>query len=152
MVQYIPPKPTPPPIKNAIPEGSTSKGTTTEYEVLNPKGVVAAATSSNAADENESTDLPRITPSLEAFSRLPLKGFEKSWDFIKEHRDVVVPGATDALFVAAFEAQSDGKTAYARQCIHQSLLLQYCEKLGKDGVSIFFRKYVQVACYSSMRS
>lgn len=112
--------------------------------MINPKGVAAASSSSSQADDDEDTaaELPELTPSLEAFSHLPLRAYEKSWEFIKAHRDVVVPGASDALLVAAFTAQSDGKDAYARQCVHQSLLLQYCEKLGKDGVSIFFRKMI----------
>ncbi|KAI0338923.1 hypothetical protein BDW22DRAFT_1381472 [Trametopsis cervina] len=153
--KYIPPKPEPPPIKNAIPSSSatTSKAKKTEFEVLNPKGVASAPSSSSTAassskpsaddeDDEGATELPQMTPSLTAFSHLPLKAFEQSWEFIKQHRDVVVPGASDALLVAAFTAQSDGKDRYARQCVHQSLLLQYCEKLGKDGVSVFFRKMI----------
>ncbi|KAI0786879.1 Cdc37 N terminal kinase binding-domain-containing protein [Abortiporus biennis] len=143
---YVPPLPAPPPIKGAIDTPSTkTKKTTTEIEVLNPKGVSAAqttfASSSKVADEEEA-ELPELTPSLEEFSKLPLKGYEQSWEFIKSHRDVIVPGASDALLVTAFTAQGEGKAAYARQCVHQSLLLQYCEKLGKDGVSLFFRKMV----------
>ena len=69
-----------------------------------------------------------------------MRGYEQSWEFIKAHRDVYVPGASDALLVAAFRAQSAGQTQYALQCVHQSLLLQYCDKLGKDGPSMLFRK------------
>jgi cell division cycle protein 37 len=146
-LQYIPAKPEPAPIKNAIPPSSSTKATKTEFEVINPKGVAAATSSSKSADNNDgddggATELPEMTPSLEAFSHLPLRAYEQSWEFIKQHRDVIVPGASDALLVAAFTAQNEGKSAYARQCIHQSLLLQYCDKLGKDGVSIFFRKCV----------
>ncbi|GJE88379.1 hsp90 co-chaperone Cdc37 [Phanerochaete sordida] len=144
---YVPPKPAPPPVKNAIASGSSSKKTTsTEIEVLNPRGVAAsqdslASSSGGAAEElDENAELPELTPSLEAFSRLPVRGYEQSWEFIKQHRDVVVPGASDALLVAAFTAQSEGKGTYAKQCVHQSLLLQYCDKLGKDGVSIFFKR------------
>ncbi|KAI0084807.1 Cdc37 N terminal kinase binding-domain-containing protein [Irpex rosettiformis] len=146
--KYIPAKPEPTPIKNAIPSSSsTSKShkTTTEFEVLNPKGISAASSSKpdeEDDDENTVIELPELTPSLVTFSHLPLKGFEQSWEFIKAHREVIVPGASDALLVAAFNAQSEGKAAYARQCVHQSLLLQYCDKLGKDGVSIFFRKMI----------
>lgn len=93
-------------------------------------------------DEDDDEGLPDLTPSLEAFSKLPLRAYEKSFQFIQTHNDVFVPGASDALLVAAFRAQSSGKSTYAKQCVHQSLLLQYCEKLGKDGVSVFFRKYV----------
>ena len=85
-------------------------------------------------------ELPELTPSLEGFSRISVRGYEESWEYIKAHRDVYVPGASDALLVAAFRAQSDGDSKWALQCVHQSLLLQYCDKLGKDGPSMFFRK------------
>ena len=91
-------------------------------------------------EELEAAELPSLTPALEQFANLPLKGYEESWEFIKAHRDVYVPGASDALLVAAFRAQSNGDAKWALQCVHQSLLLQYCEKLGKDGPSLFFRK------------
>jgi len=86
--------------------------------------------------------LPELTPSLEAFSKLPIGDYEKSFHFIQEHRDVYVPGAADALLIAAFTAQGEGKAKWAKQCVHQSLLLQYCEKLGRDGVGLFFKKCV----------
>lgn len=87
-------------------------------------------------------ELPHMTPSLEAFAQLPLWDFEKSWLFIQNHRDVVVAGASDALLVAAFGAQREGKSKHAKQCVHQSLILQYSEKLGKDGVQLFFRRCI----------
>ena len=90
---------------------------------------------------NDEDVVPEMTPIIAEFSKLPLGGFEKSWEFIKAHRDVVVPGASDALLVAGYRAQREGKNKYAKQCVHQSLLLQYGEKLGKDGISVFFNKY-----------
>ncbi|KAK0817925.1 hsp90 co-chaperone Cdc37 [Friedmanniomyces endolithicus] len=51
---------------------------------------------------------------------------------------------TDGLLAEAFTAQSAAKNKpeeiYARQCVHQALLLQYCRQLGKDGVSVFFKR------------
>ncbi|KIJ64552.1 hypothetical protein HYDPIDRAFT_90152 [Hydnomerulius pinastri MD-312] len=144
--KYVPPKPAPPPIKNAItevPKNKTTK-TTTTYEVLNQpaSSSSAPAPSASADDDDEPEDLPELTPSLARFSRLPLWNYAQSFSFIQENRDVVVPGASDALLVAAFQAQSDGNTAFAKQCVHQSLLLQYCDKLGKDGVRVFFQKMI----------
>ena len=81
-----------------------------------------------------------MTPVITEFSKLPLEGFQESWDFIKAHRDVVVPGASDALLVAGYRAEREGKHKYAKKCVHQSLLLQYGEKLGRDGISVFFKK------------
>lgn len=40
----------------------------------------------------------------------------------------------------AFDAQLDGKDDFARQCVHQALLLQYCRALGRDGVALFFKR------------
>lgn len=110
--------------------------------MLNPKGVAQGQPSKEDEADNEDDDdaLPELTPSLEAFSRLPLRAYEKSFEFIQAHRDVYVDGASDALLVAAFRAEGANKRKYAKQCVHQSLLLQYCDKLGKDGVRVFFKK------------
>jgi cell division cycle protein 37 len=119
----------------------------TEIEVLNPDAV-ASNTPTAAADEDDEDDeegeLPELTPALVAFSKIPLKAYDKSFEYIQHHREVFVPGASDALLVAAFRAQGQDKPRYAKQCIHQSLLLQYCEKLGKDGVGVFFKKYISI--------
>lgn len=142
--QYVPPPPEPAPVPVAKIDKGKKKDTKTEFEVLNPKAAPSAENKVAAvdadADEDEEDALPQLTPSLEAFSKIPLKAYEKSFEYIQSHRDVIVPGAADALLVAAFRAQSNNKPKYAKQCVHQSLLLQYCEKLGGDGVRVFFRK------------
>lgn len=110
--------------------------------MLNPKSAEpsTSAPATNDDDEEEEDGLPELTESLIAFSKIPVKDYEKSYEFIQQHRDVYVPGASDALLVAAFTAQGENKPKYAKQCVFQSLLLQYCEKLGRDGVGIFFKK------------
>jgi len=141
--KYIPPKPTPPPIKNAIADTTPiPKTTTTTYEVLNPVASSSNALPPDADVDEEQEDLPELTPSLARFSRLPLWDYSQSFAFIQSNRDVVVPGASDALLVAAFQAESDERSKYAKQCVHQSLLLQYCDKLGRDGVHVFFQKMI----------
>ncbi|KAF8158074.1 hsp90-like protein [Crassisporium funariophilum] len=138
--KYIPPTPAPPPVPHT--KIDKKKAKVTEIEVLNP---AASSSSSAPPPEDDDTDdegLPEMTPSLEAFSKIPIGAFDKSFEFIQHHRDVYVPGASDSLLVAAFTAQGVGKTKYAKQCVHQSLLLQYCEKLGRDGVGIFFKKMI----------
>ncbi|THH14128.1 hypothetical protein EW146_g6165, partial [Bondarzewia mesenterica] len=118
-----------------------------DIEVLNPAAPYppsAASSSSTASASTSSADdldeLPEMTPALEEFARLPLWDFEKSWEFIQNHREVVVPGASDALLVAAFTNQTNGHAKLAKQCVHQSLLLQYGDKLGKDGLRLFFKR------------
>ena len=160
-LQYVPSKPEPAPLPGAIstPKPKKQKSTTVGYEVLNPKSVASSSTvpppdqkeedeveeeeeEEEEVDEDDDDDIvPEMTPVIAEFSKLPLGGFQKSWDFIKAHRDVVVPGASDALLIAGYRAQREGKNEYAKRCVHQSLLLQYGEKLGKDGISVFFNKY-----------
>lgn len=148
--KYTPAQPAPPPVKNAKIDAPTKTTTTktTEFEVLNPASSSSKAPppskSSPDSDEEDEVEeeLPELTPSLERFSRLSLWEYSQSFGFIQANRDVVVPGASDALLVAAFRAESKGRFAYAKQCVHQSLLLQYCEKLGKDGVRLFFQKMI----------
>ncbi|KAI9465565.1 Cdc37 N terminal kinase binding-domain-containing protein [Lactarius psammicola] len=140
--KYVPARPEPTPVTSK----ATSK--TTHIEVLNPASTSSAPSTSaststaRAPDDNgdEDAELPHMTPSLEEFAKLPLWDFEKLWLFIQNHREVVVPGASDALLVSGFRAQRDGKSKYAKQCVHQSLVLQYGEKLGKDGVQLFFKR------------
>ncbi|PPR00196.1 hypothetical protein CVT24_004899 [Panaeolus cyanescens] len=140
--KYVPPPPAPEPL---VKGKEKTKQTTTTYEVLNPQSVAVASEPTPPKptdDDAEEDELPQMTPNLLAFSKLPLYDYEKSFEFIQHHRDVYVPGASDALLVAAFTAEGEGKHKYAKQCICQSLLIQYCEKLGKDGVGIFFKKMV----------
>ncbi|KAF9267359.1 hsp90-like protein [Marasmius fiardii PR-910] len=143
--KYVPPKPAPPPVTGSI-DKSKKPTTVTEIETLNaaPGDTPNIASTSGITDDDDDDDdaLPQLTPTLQAFAKLPLWNYHASFKFIQEHRDVVVPGASDALLVAAFDAQSNGHTRYAKLCVHQSLLLQYCDKLGADGVGIFFRKMI----------
>ena len=128
------------------PKKEKTKAKKQEIEVLNAgaSSSAGAGPSSSTADADSSDDeegVPELSATLEAFSKLPLRGYEKSWEFIQNHRAVFVPGASDALLVAGFRAQNQGNAKYAKQCVHQSLLIQYCEKLGGDGPRLFFNSY-----------
>ena len=146
VVQYVPPKPDP-----VLPKKPTKTAPTTSIEVLNPKSVDQAEVANLAAKvqqqappetkaDDDNDELPVMTDGLREFSKLPIGGYLQSFEFLQKHSDVYYSGASDALLVAAFTAQSNGEGKYARQCVHQSLLLQYCEKLGQDGVRVFFKR------------
>ena len=141
--QYVPAKPEPPPVIGKDKGKGPAK--TTHIEVLNPEASSSAPAPPPASHESPADsddELPHMTPTLDEFAQISLWEFEKSWLFIQNHRDVVVRGASDALLVSAFRAQREGKSRFAKQCVHQSLILQYGEKLGKDGVQLFFRRCV----------
>ncbi|KAJ6578059.1 Cdc37 N terminal kinase binding-domain-containing protein [Mycena capillaripes] len=133
---YVPPKPEPAQLPIAVKLDKTpmpkTKATTTKIEVLNAP--------QEAEDDDLDNNISKLTPSLKAFSWIPLKAFEQSFCFIQQHRDVIVLGASDSLLGATFKAQYDNKPNYSKQCIHQSLLLQYGDKIQGDGLGIFFKK------------
>ena len=154
-MQHVAPKQEP----QSLLKGKTKTQKVADVEVLNPKAVEnaqaaqlvskmsppgppasAEPSAGDEVDDEDATEIPEMTPILEEFAKLPLRGYTQSFEFIQKHRDVYVPGASDALFIAGFRAQRAGDAARAKRCIHQSMLLQYCEKLGPDGVRLFFQR------------
>ena len=74
------------------------------------------------------------------FAKIKMGDYKACLNFISEHHEVVKERETDGLLMEAFNAQMDGKGTYAKQCVHQALLLQYCRSLGRDGVGLFFKR------------
>lgn len=120
-----------------------------EYETLNSPAVQASSSSAAASSsstgatadaEEEEDEFPDMTPELAGFAKLKVGDYESIFHYVQDHPSVVVPGASDALLVEAFSAETKGNKKYAKQCVQQSLILQYCDKLGRDGVSVFFKR------------
>lgn len=91
------------------------------------------------SDDEESV---QASPLGKAFAKIKYGDYRSSLQYISEHPEVLAERETDGLLVEAFDSQLAGKEAYARQCVHQALLLQYCRQLGRDGVGLFFKRYV----------
>ena len=92
----------------------------------------------NAEDDGEADIRP--TELGKKFAKIKAGDYRECLRFISEHHEVVAERETDGLLMEAFTAQTDGKGAYAKQCVHQALLLQYCRSLGRDGVGLFFKR------------
>lgn len=74
------------------------------------------------------------------FAAIKSGDYRTSLQFISENPQVVQEKETDGLLVLAFNSAIEGLDDFARQCVHQGLLLQYCRALGKDGVGMFFKR------------
>ncbi|PLW36836.1 hypothetical protein PCASD_15283 [Puccinia coronata f. sp. avenae] len=130
----------------------TKKVKKTNIEVLNPKADGAnadpQATSAGQADDedddeddDDDEELPRLSLSAQKFAKIKSSDYSSSLSAIQSDPSLYLnESTTDALLVEAFESEMKGKKSYAKNCVHQGLLLQYCRKLGRDGVSLFFRK------------
>ena len=142
----MPPQPAPPPIKGAIP-AVHPKSTKTEFEVLNPKGVAAAPSaeaSSSKTEEEESDELPQLTPALVEFSNMPLRGYEESWEYVKAHRDVIVPGASDALLVSRSAWDTEHQNCCPKLRHHLTAFERLPGRLGTSPIPRTFRSRVKM--------
>ncbi len=85
-----------------------------------------------------------LPSSFDPAKSLPISSFEAALQFLSKHKSLLSPRAntTDSLLLEAFNAQMASNSALARRCVEKALLLQYCNKLGPDGVNLFFRRMV----------
>ena len=75
------------------------------------------------------------------FAQIKFGDYPALQRFMLDHPQIISANETDALLVEAFNALSDGKDEYGRQCVHQALLLQYCRQLpNHDGIRMFFKR------------
>lgn len=118
------------------------------------------------SDDDDDEELPTLLPSVAAFAKLPsclpnfpltasglpnnfnpmrdvkTEPFDIALQHLSKHKEIIREdtNATDALLVEAFQAQMRGEGALSRRCVEKGLLVQYCNKLGKDGVNLFFQR------------
>lgn len=130
---------------------------TVQPELLNPNrpkndgGLTSGAEAdveegsvSAAPGEADDEDDMEASPTAKRFAKFAFGDYAGSLEFIGKNPGILVEKETDGLLVEAFNAQSNAQAKsdedYARQCVHQALLLQYCRQLGKDGVGLFFKR------------
>lgn len=119
-----------------------------KVELLNPSfnapsSATEAGSSSKApaaADGDDDDEEVDASPAAKQFAKIKIGDYGASMDFLGKHPEILTEKETDGLLMLAFDAQLDNKDDYARQCVHQALLLQYCRALGRDGVALFFKR------------
>ncbi|BGP32123.1 hsp90 co-chaperone Cdc37 [Rhodotorula toruloides] len=135
--------------KPAPSDASSSKGKQTEtvIEILNSPGVAAAGAAEASGDSSDEADVPPLTPSALAFSRIaPL-----DWDATRQavaDPSLLTEETGDALMVEAFSQAMKGTKAgekRATECIEKALVGHYCRSLRRDGVALFFQLHVFVS-------
>lgn len=113
-------------------------------ELLNPGAVNQASTAKAGEDDDDDPANVEISELGKQFARIRPGDYRAYQQFISEHPQIIAEKETDGLLVEAFNSQLKGQEDYARQCVHQGLLLQYCRSLGRDGIQLFFTRYVHV--------
>lgn len=117
--------------KDLLERGSSEQSSGAEADVDEP----------GAAGEDDDDDAEIEASEIgKQFSKIKMGDYRASLQFISKNPQVVAEKETDGLLVLAFNAAIDGNDDFARQCVHQGLLLQYCRALGRDGVDMFFKR------------
>ncbi|KAI0180105.1 hypothetical protein GGR52DRAFT_529805 [Hypoxylon sp. FL1284] len=120
----------------------TKKADDSSVELLNPSFSMSNPTDSKSPATAEDDDDKEVeaSPDARKYALIKPNDYRESHSFITSHPHILTEKETDGLLIMAFDAQLDNKDDVARQCVHQALLLQYCRALGKDGVSLFFKR------------
>lgn len=149
------------PIDSSAARAKKVKGKEKEIEVLNPKSTgsqadvvpsssgytpdtegqstrPAAFASDDEDDEDE--EVPTMTDSAKRFVQIQPGNWELAYRAISSDPSLLREEIDDAILVEAFECAMKGKRKDAMACVHASKILQYCRKLGKDGVALFFKR------------
>lgn len=121
---------------------ASSGGQTSSVELLNPGAAPQKASSSTDVDDDDPENA-RPSDLVKTFAKISQHDYRTQLQFIGDHPEIVAEKETDGFLVEAFNSQMEGKDDYARRCVHHGLLLQYCRSLGRDGVSLFFKRFVQ---------
>ncbi|KAJ8097852.1 Cdc37 N terminal kinase binding-domain-containing protein [Lipomyces tetrasporus] len=118
-----------------------------EIEVLNsPSASSSEKTPSEEPDAGQETsggdedEEYKTSPIAQEFAAIKMGDYQKCLDFIGKHPNVVSEEEADGILFDAFGKEMAGNHAAAKRHVHNALLLQYCARLGKDGVTMFFRK------------
>jgi len=136
----------------SAPKTTTKTEKVQAVEVLNPH-TLAAHDPDSVQSSGADADIDEPSPGdddddaeVEAselgkqFALIKMGDYRACLQFISEHPQVMAERETDGLLVMAFNACIGGMNDFARQCVHQGLLLQYCRALGRDGVGLFFKR------------
>ncbi|KAI2636374.1 hypothetical protein GGS26DRAFT_548830 [Hypomontagnella submonticulosa] len=128
-------------VNKSAPSTSGKKSDDSKVELLNPNFSTTKPEESkpSAADDDEDKEI-EASPDARKFANIKPSNYRESHAFISAHPHILSEKETDGLLIMAFDSQLDGKDDFARQCVHQALLLQYCRALGKDGVALFFKR------------
>lgn len=127
-------------VAKAAEKEKAAPGKQTEVELLNPGSSSQVSGGAANIDDDDDPANVEISPLAKKFASLKPNDYNAYLSFISANPQIVAEKETDGLLVEAFNCQMKGDEAYARQCVHQGLLLQYCRSLGPDGIKLFFTR------------
>ncbi|KAK9457000.1 Cdc37 N terminal kinase binding-domain-containing protein [Dipodascopsis uninucleata] len=112
-----------------------------EIEVLNHPPVSGeSSTGASSTDEDPTEEDIQASEIGKQFASIKIGSYEKCLEFIATHPEIISEKESDGILMEAFTLEMQGEHVAAKRYVHNALLLQYCHRLGRDGVTVFFRK------------
>lgn len=105
-----------------------------------PASAITASDDDEDDEDEDEEDVPTMTESAKRFVQIQPGNWELAYRAISSDPSLLKEEIDDAILVEAFEQAMKGKRKEAMACVHASKILQYCRKLGKDGVALFFKR------------
>lgn len=127
-------------VAKSKPEEEGEKKKEEKVELLNPKFDINNPNSLSESEPRDDDDEVQASSDAKTFAKIKANDYRESNNFISSHPQILSEKEQDGILMLAFDAQLEGKDDFARNCVHQSLLVQYCRALGKDGVALFFKR------------
>lgn len=115
-------------------------------ELLNPGHEVRLTDSSSKKKDlavgldNKGEEI-RASPAAKEFAQMSPSDYVASRAFLMSHPEIIRESETDGLLLEAFNVAFDqNNSKLTWQYVHQALVLRYCCLLGRDGVSLLFKR------------
>jgi cell division cycle protein 37 len=130
--------------KSAEPTSGPSSSPSSQPELLNPNfDALQTQKPGNAAKAdaimNDEEEI-EASPDAQKFAEIKASNYSASLQFLAQHPHITSERESDGILGMAFNAGLEGNDEKVRQYVHQSIILQYCRLLGRDGVRLFFNK------------
>jgi cell division cycle protein 37 len=132
-------------VAKAKPEDKEKATTSSAPELLNPEYASKREKESGGLEFKTGADVDddeAVEASADAkkFAQIKRNHYSESLEFLAKHPHIVTEKETDGLLVEAFDAALREESKLSLQYVNQALLLQYCRALGRDGISLFFKR------------
>lgn len=130
----------PTPARNPLNRADTGQSSGFDADIEDGPNPDSVSRSPRRSSEEDKLSKTRASKAAKEFAKIPLGDYRADLQFISQHPEILTESDSDRLLIEAFHAQEAGKDKFAKQCVHQALLIQYCRQLGKDGVQLFFKR------------
>jgi len=119
----------------------------TKLELLNPNydlrdinSDTMPPSTTGTTKESDEEVINKASAAAKQLAQIKISDYPASRAYLLSHPEILRESEVDGLLIEAFDAALDRQNLpQSRQYVHQATLLDYCRRLGRDGMAIFFK-------------